>query len=679
MTSRLKTANRKHLQRLTCLFILCGWAWTIAAQEIQISPPLSSRIASYDIDVELDPVKKMLKGKEVLYWKNTSPDVIRELHFHLYLNAFKNTSSTFYRESGGRNTVLNVDLDQENIWGWIDMDAIVDGDGNDLTPSLRFIHPDDDNEKDQTVVVVDLAKGLQPGKSIELNIDFTAKLPRIRARTGYNRDFYHLAQWFPKIGVYEAPGVRYAEKGQWNCHQYHSNSEYYADFGVYNVNITVPKDYKVGASGSLQYIKNKGEKSTHTYRAEDVIDFAWSTSPHFVEHLGKWRRDLDIRVLTYPEHNGLAQRHIVSAQQSLEYLDKYVGPYPYKTLTIVCPPVHGSRAGGMEYPTLITTIGFAGMPTWVPMVETLTTHEFIHQYFQSMVATNEFEESWLDEGVTSYFENRIMDHYYGEKTSTFEFMGFHIGDGEQSRQGYVGLPNPKIAENFRPTWKFKHGSYHLITYNKTASWLKTLEGLVGWDTMNEIMRTYFMRWRFKHPCANDFIAIVNEVVTKNHGDRFGENMNWYFDQVLYGSDVCDYKVAAIRNRSTQEPWGIFTDKTDWGYPDEEADKDSTIYNAKVILHRLGEVKLPVDVKVDFDDGSSIIEQWDGQERSFEFNYRGTRKVVSAKVDPENKIDIDLNFNNNSYTVEPQTTALEKYAAKFMLLIQNIMQTMSFFI
>ncbi|MEM9819987.1 MAG: M1 family metallopeptidase [Bacteroidota bacterium] len=659
---------------LWCLAILFAWWFPVEAQEEIFAAPLSTRIANYDIEVELDTERKMLRAKEILYWKNTSPDVIKSVQFHLYYNAFKNTQSTFYQESLGVNSVLNFDLLAEDIWGWIDIDQIRDQAGNDLKPSMRFIHPDDDNEQDQTVVVFDLARPLQPGETLELHIDFTSKIPRTRVRSGYNREFYHMAQWFPKIGVYEYPGIRCVEESQWNCHQYHRNSEYYADFGVYNVHITVPKNYVVGASGNLQYEKTKGEQKTYYYRAEDVIDFAWSASPHFVERTDRWKH-IDIRVLCYPEHQDLTDRHVLSAKQTMEYFEKHVGPYPYPTLTIVNPPLHASRTGAMEYPTLITTIGFARMPSWIPMTETFTVHEFVHQYFMGMVATNEFEESWLDEGITSYFENRVMDHYYGKQTSTFEFMGFRVGDGEQSRLGYVGMDNPSIAEVYRPTWEFKHGGYRPIIYNKSPTWLKTLEGIVGWDTMNEIMNTFFLRWRFKHPCTADFVDLVNEVVIKNHGDRFGKDMHWFFDQVLHGTEVCDYKVVNVNNRRIGGGWGVFGADKKEQLPGA-VDTSEVLYHSRVILHRLGGVKLPVEVLVHFEDGTEKLEYWDGRAPTYEFSYRGSHKVVWAKLDPEYKIDMDINFNNNSYTTQPKTTALRKYAAKFMMLIQNVMLSLS---
>ena len=267
---------------LLCFIFLSFWT---VAQKTIFPQPLSPRTASYDIHVKLNPEKKTLEATETLYWKNPSADTIRELQFHLYLNAFKNTMSTWYKESNG---LWNLPEDakgqeKENIWGWVDIDRIKDAHGNNLTSKQQYIHPDDDNEDDQTVVAIPLAQPILPFETDTFYINFSAKLPKTRARVGYNRDFHFAVHWFPKVGVYEPAGVRYAKQGQWNCHQFHSRCEFYADFGVYNVDIEVPANYKVGATGLLQKEKENGKTKIYSYRAEDVIDFGWTASPHFIE------------------------------------------------------------------------------------------------------------------------------------------------------------------------------------------------------------------------------------------------------------------------------------------------------------------------------------------------------------------------------------------------------------
>ncbi|MCK4464251.1 MAG: M1 family metallopeptidase [Bacteroidales bacterium] len=641
------------------------------------SQALSPRIANYKISVKLDPEEKILDGKMTLYWKNPSQDTIRELQFHMYLNAFKNTESTFWQESGGQLRGMKVKVSDPMVWGWVDILQMEDKNGEDLTSGIKFIQPDDDNEKDQTVISVPLVNPVKPEGSVELNIIFKSKLPRIFARTGYSDEYFLVAQWFPKIGVYEPEGMRYAEEGQWNCHQYHSHSEFYANFGVYEVEITLPERFTVGSTGVLKSKTNNDDGSkTLLYIAEDVVDFAWTASPGFQVVEDQWQ-DVKIMVYLQPEHLSQADRHTESVKAALSYFDKNLGKYPYSTITIVDPPLRGMGSSGMEYPTFITAGCLWGMPAGMRFTEMVTIHEFGHNYFMGLLATNEFEEAWMDEGFNTYFEARIMDYTYGDKTSFVDFNGFHFGDFENQRLGYTTMKNPKIAEVFRNAWEFQHGGYGSLSYAKSATWLLTLDRLIGRPTMDEILKTYFERWKFKHPCGKDFIDIVNEIVRKNHGTQFGDSMNWFFDQVLYGSDVCDYKLARIRNKKIKPPEGIHEisgNKMTY----KSIEYENIIYESKVIIHRLGEVIMPVEVLIHFDNGEEILEKWNGKSRTKEFAYERPEKIVWAQIDPENKIMIDINFHNNSLTTKPKKAVIWKYALKFLFRLQNVMQFFSVF-
>ena len=486
--------------------------------EMTIFPmPLSPRIAQYDMDVRLDPESQIISGKMLLTWRNPSSDLITELQFHLYLNAFKNTRSTFMRESRGIHRGFRLNENRRADWGYIDITGMKVVDGADLTPAIRFIQPDDGNTDDQTVCAVTLVEPLEANGVVQLKIDFTAKLPKIFARSGYSDDYYLVGQWFPKIGVYEAAGQRYAKTGQWNCHQYHLNSEFYADHAVYNVAITLPSHFIVGSGGVTESENDNGDGSkTVSIRAEDIVDFAWTASPRFKLVTDRWKH-VGIKLYLQPEHFSQADRHLKAAKAAFNYFAEHLGEYPYPHLTIVDPPFRGLGSAGMEYTTLITAGCLWGMPEGLRFTEMVTIHELGHAYFMGILASNEFEEPWIDEGFNTYYESRIMDHSFGAKRSFVDFMGIRIGDGEMVRSGYVGMNNPKIAENFRYSWEFPHGGYGALSYKKTATWLHTLAGLIGIDTMDEIMKTFFERWKFKHPCARDFIEIVNEIVDKKHG------------------------------------------------------------------------------------------------------------------------------------------------------------------
>ena len=642
---------------------------------------LSNRIANYDIAVKLDTVQKKVFAEEVLYWINPSNDTIQELQFHLYYNAFKSSESTFMEDRDFPSFLTNGE-DNGERWGWLEVQEIKDVSGNDLTPSMEYIQPDDENEADQTVLRVPLVEPVLPYDTVQIDMKWVSKIPNIAPRTGYNKDYYFMVQWFPKVGVYEPAGMRYATEGQWNCHQYHAKGEYYSDFGVYNVSLTVPKDFKLGASGVLQSETIEGDLKTAVYRAEDVIDFAWTASPHFVIQEDEWKH-VKIYLYSYEDHVHCGSRYFQTIKNAMEYLEQYLGKYPYETLTIVDPPIHGMFSGGMEYPTFISSLSFCFFPEGIRTPETLATHEFVHQYFMQMLATNEQEEPWMDEGMTTYFEGRILDYYDGIHTSTVDVLGFKAGNQEFNRWEYFAMDNPKIAESKRWSWEYEHGGYGEIAYNKTALWLKTLEGLIGRETMDEIMRTYFERWKFKHPCGQDFFDIVNEIVPKNHGNQFGENMDWFFDQVHFGSNECDYKVAYIENAAVEDKVGFLDDFETYSKPKSETEKDenaeNAVFESKVILHRLGELYLPVEVQINFENGESVVELWDGKARSKAFEYTGKNKIISAEIDPNRKIYIDKNFLNNSLVLESEKKGLKKIIVQLLTSLQQVMQSLTWFV
>ena len=613
---------------------------------------LSDRIVHYTIDVALEPSKKMLIGKEILIWKNPSDDTVRELRFHLYLNAFKNQRSTFMKESDGESRGFEL---TDGEWGWIDISSIKLH-AVELKKSMEFIQPDDGNKDDSTVMRIVLPKPVLPQETITMEIQFIARLPRAFARTGYYQNFFLVGQWFPKIGVYEIAGQRYATKGEWNCHQFHEHTEFYANFGVYEVNITVPKNFVVGATGTLvKRTETRGGFAQHSYHAEDVHDFAWTASPDYLVIDDRWKH-VAIRLLMQPQREYLADRYLASVKSALAYYERLLGVYPYHILTLVDPANGAMGAGGMEYPTFITLGTLWGIGSWLRFQEIVTVHEFGHQYWYGMLASNEFEEAWLDEGINQYIETRIMDDVYGKNISVLDLFGFHIGDFAYTREGYAGTSDPALAPTYQPAWKYTRG-YGVFTYDKPAVLLTTLERMIGRSVMDEILRTYFDRWKFKHPCTRDFIAIVNEVVRLRHGIRFGENMNWFFDQTLFGKQVCDFELTSITNR--------------WS--------DSTsMYESRVQISQLRDMRLPVEVRIEFEDGSVRHEHWTGNGKSKTFIYRGDKQVRSALIDPENKLPLDINMVNNSKTIATDAIPLIKYTSKFLFWIQSVFQFLLMF-
>ncbi|MFK7848248.1 MAG: M1 family metallopeptidase [Rhodothermales bacterium] len=630
---------------------------TFAQNATTSSEPLSNRLVNYQMDVELDPEARTIEGKQRLTWRNPDTQPVSELQFHLYLNAFRNEQSTFMKESGGSHRGFTAE--GNDPWGGIDIERmqivsnglsdstpLTGGGSVDLTDRITFIQPDDGNEEDRTVISVPLPAPVGPGETITLDVDFTSRMPEIFARTGWERKtndslFFMVAQWFPKLGVYEIPGQRYlpadAPSGKWSTHQFHSNSEFYADFGTYDVTITTPEAYEVGATGVMIDESIANGKRTVTYKAEDVHDFAWTTSGDFLVFEDEWEH-VKLRLMLQPEHVAQAERHFEAAKIGLAYFDKWVGPYPYTTLTLV-DGIGGSN--GMEYPTLITCGTVYKMPGWLRALELVTIHEFGHQYFYGLLASNEAEEAWLDEGLNSYIEMRIMDEAYG-KGSVLDTPWFKVDDRDVQRLSYIAN-RPERGPIFQKSWEYEFRSdYGKASYAKPATVMKTLENYLGWEVLQEVMQTYYREWRFRHPTTRDFIDVVERVS--------GKQLDWFFDQFIYGTAVVDYKVEDITV-----------------VPAEDGD----IITNQVHLSRLADGVFPQEIDILFDDGVVETVEWDGESKEKMMTFERPASIVEVHLDPENKVLLDTNQFNNRLRTEPETKFARLQFMNFTVWLQQL--------
>jgi hypothetical protein len=622
---------------------------------INSTQPMSQRVVHYEIDAKYDAAKHTVDATEVLTYHNLAGQALDHFPFHLYQNAFQ-PNSTWVREAklaGSRDTTYEKWEAKE--YGSEEIKSLeVVGQG-DLTSRLQYIQPDDGNKDDKTVADVHLPKAIAPGAYVQFKIAFHDQMPETQARSGWKRDFLLGGQWFPKVGVFW--------HGSWNCHQYHAMTEFFADFGVYDVKLTVPEYEVVGASGVKVGEANNADKTkTLTYHGDDIHDFAWTVSPRFkVKEDSVYQGQMgpvQMRILMQPAHWSQVERHEKILKESLEQFESRYGPYPYKTITLV-DPEPDSAAGGMEYPTFITGDSNWFMPAGLYLPELVVEHEFGHQYWYGMVATNEFEDAWMDEGINSYSEVKVLDSILGKNTSIINMAGATFGEREQQRVGYATVadldPMAQKAYDYATL-----NSYFGITYGKTASVLLTLESIIGEDTMDKVMRAYFMKYRFTHPTKEDFLKTIEEVS--------GKDLRWYFNQAVYGSQVMDYKV--LRIDSYPENWyeekkGMF----------QKEDKN-TVYRSFVWLQRKDDFVMPVDVEIKFDNGEKVREHWDGVSRWTKFSYEKKTKVESAEIDPDHKILIDRNDFNNSYTAESNGKAARKLGNYWLFMTQWLGQALA---
>lgn len=621
----------------------------------QVSDTPSPRNANYDIEVALDHSTRTLTARQLIRWRNISTQPTPELQFHLYWNAWRNADSTWLRE---RQLSPAYTAPREDAWGWVDVSRIrvreSEGEWQDLTTRMRFTAPDDGNERDQTVAVVALSAPVGSGESLEIEVEWTAKVPRPFARTGYIGDYYFVGQWFPKLGV--------LEDGGWNTHQFHAATEFFSDFGVYDVRITAPSAFVVGASGKgTERTDNPDGTTTHRFVAEDVHDFAWTASPDFIDLTRRFDSpglpSVDMRLLLQPERRTQVDRYFAIVEATLQRYGEWFGAYPYDALTIV-DPAFQSRSDGMEYPTLFTGRSRWLVPEDVQVPEMTTAHEVGHQWWYGTVATNEVEHAWMDEGLTTFATARALAESFNPNHVELRFFGgflpWSLGDVPVDRLDNDRLPSYRLSAEadapWTPTYQYWPSTANAISYDKTALWLHTLERLVGWPTLQRILRTYFDRWKFGHPTPTDFFDVVRDVT--------GQTYYWFFDEVYRSSNTFDYGVQQFRSQA----------------------QDDGMYRTSVVVARLGEAVFPVSVVTAFEDGERIVETWDGRDRRARYVYERTARATSVHVDPERVLLLDIDYTNNSRTQRPRSAeASLKWSLRWLVWLQDLMLTYAFFV
>jgi hypothetical protein len=454
--------------RLAAL-LLAGLALTlpgVAQTSQEGAEPLDNRSSRthYAIEARVDGPSKTIEGLETLTWTNRSRDTVSDLWFHLYWNAFSNNYSTHLWEGRGSTRGRSF---KDGEFGWQTLTS-VQVEGEELLGSMRYRQPDDGREEDHTVVSVDLPRAVGPGETIEVRITWDAKIPRANRRTGHKGEFLFCAHWFPKLGVYEGGSG-------WNCHQFHNRTEFYGDFGTYDVTIDLPSEYegKVGASGvqvGSPETYQDGEESRVKTRFvapsrddRERIDatgapsllhgFTWTADPRYIverktfradkwakdyagevkrtaDALGRAPEDVDVRnvemtLLMHPERKAQIDRHFEATEAALFFYGLWFGEYPYEHITIV-DPAYGSSSGGMEYPTLFTCGTRLFTEREMHRPESVTVHEAGHQFWYGLVGNNEFEAAWLDEGFNSYTDSEALFRHYGPSRAATWYSGLPV-------------------------------------------------------------------------------------------------------------------------------------------------------------------------------------------------------------------------------------------------------------
>jgi len=466
----------------------------------------------YQIDVKLDTASKTLDAFMVFDYYNNSPDTLEFIWMQLFPNAFK-TDRTAFSEQYLLHGETDFYFSSDEERGYIHR-LNFESEGRTLQVSDHPQHID--------IIKLHLNEPLLPGNSVRISTPFRVKLPKLFSRMGVMGPEYAITHWYPVPAMYDKEG--------WHPMPYLNLGEYYAPFGKWTVNITVPESMKVAATGRL-IAEEKGEISEHQgslsgyktlqFSQDSVHAFAWFASDEYIVHNDTLKlpsgRIIDVYVYRFPNSHASWDKAMEFAKSALWFRSVVLGEYPYAIATVVAG--YDDGGGGMEYPT-ITRLGSSGNER---LLDYVIEHELGHNWFYGILATNERQHPWMDEGMNSYYDNRYMVEKYGSPN-----VYLRLSEGAKSKmlpenenEFFVNtLASLHIDQPMNlPAEDYSMVNYSMMVYSKVALWMEMMEKKMGRDTFDKAMREYYDTWKFKHPGPEEF----REIMVKYGGDEINEH------------------------------------------------------------------------------------------------------------------------------------------------------------
>lgn len=524
----------------------------------------------YTMDVNMDVKTYRYTGHQELVYKNNSPDTLRKVYYHLYNNAFQPGS-----EMDGRLQAI-TDPDRRMVKTFKSAEKTVkESRIASLKPeeqgylNIKNFTQNGKTAKTSvsgTILEVELVKPLLPGKKAKFSLDFEGQVPIQIRRSGRNSAegvALSMTQWYPKMAEYDREG--------WHATNYIAR-EFYGVWGDFDVKITIDKDYTIGGTGYLQNPQEIGkgyektgtvvkykpgqDKLTWHFKAPMVHDFAWAADNNFAHDkiMGANNTELHFLYKNTKENQDGWKRLQPKTAEILEFYNKLVGPYPYKQYSVI-----QGGDGGMEYAmcTLITGHEYAGL------VE-VTAHEFGHSWFQHVLGSNESKHGWMDEGFTTYIEALAMDKLMPQKDKplnpfvvSYNSYYFMVNTGKEQ-------PQTTHADRYD-----ENRLYSIASYSKGCIFLSQLGYVLGQDMLDKTVKRYYSDFKFTHPDPNDIKHTAEKVS--------GAHLDWYLIDWTQTTNTIDYAIKEV------------------------ADEGAA---TKVTLQRIGRMPMPLDVIVQYADGTS---------------------------------------------------------------------------
>ena len=546
---------------------------------------------NYTIEVSLNDRTHTLSGNISIEYINNSPDVLEKIYFHLWPNAYRNRYTALAKqlyENG--NDVLYTCPDSSR--GYIDsLFFTTDGE------LLQWEY----DEKHIDICQVYLKTPIRTGEKVVLNTPFKVKIPSGEiSRLGHIEQSYQITQWYPKPAVYDERG--------WNQMPYLNQGEFFSEFGSYDVFITLPENYVVGATGDLQtkdeqdFLQNKIQETkdrmaeyvtlnrrdtiffpasspkqkTIRFTQSKVHDFAWFADKRYAVLKGEVtlphsKRKVDTWAMFVPNNAKTWESSLEYLKDGTYYYSLWNGDYPYSHVSAVDGTI--SAGGGMEYPN-ITVIGNTSSKK---ELEVVIVHEVGHNWFYGILGSNEREYGWMDEGLNTLNEMRYIQTKYPEDKSLsdmllggrlhFDNLSHHdVGDISTQVISVLGLDQPVQTHSA----DFSGINYGVIMYQKTGLIFLYLKEYLGYEKFDKLMQTYFDKWKFRHPYPSDFRKIADSISE--------QSLSWLFDGLVNTTGLIDYKIRKVS---------------------KIPESDST----RIIINRKGQINGPVIMNIEERSGT----------------------------------------------------------------------------
>ncbi|MGC4102963.1 M1 family metallopeptidase [Ferruginibacter sp.] len=483
---------------------------------------------NYKIDVTLNDVDNTLDGYVKMDYFNNSPDTLYFIWIHLWPNAYKNDRTAF-SDQMLENGSTKFYFSNNDERGYI----------NHLSFRVNTVNAKtEDHPQHQDIVKLVLPTPLAPKSSCKIETPFRVKLPLVFSRSGHNEQSYQVTQWYPKPAVYDSKG--------WHPIPYLDQGEFYSEFGNFDVQITLPENYVLAATGNLQEDKerlwlqkrkvfdrsgtdakkkktitlskqiasSKNLKTLH-YQQDNVHDFAWFADKTFSVKTDTLKlpsgKVISVYAYYFSENEDVWANSIQYTKQAILTKSRWLGEYPYNVVSVV----DGGIGGGMEYPT-ITVLESGGTEK---MLDFVINHEVGHNWFYGILASNERLHPWMDEGMNTYYDNRYLVQQYGN--TSVDFVGLPnflkkkmpLDYQDLYLRSLIAVKKDQPIET--PSEKFNESNYNMVAYTKTGEWMSVLEKQLGQPLFDSCMKEYYRRWSFKHPYPEDVKQTFEQVSGKN--------------------------------------------------------------------------------------------------------------------------------------------------------------------